>query len=63
MLDRTNMEKDNPQGLSRRALRPSLKRITTLCKYLGDPQLGIDAIHITGTNGKTTTSRLVEKLM
>jgi dihydrofolate synthase/folylpolyglutamate synthase len=63
MLDRPNMEKDNPQGLSRRALRPSLKRITTLCKYLGDPQLGIDAIHITGTNGKTTTSRLVEELM
>lgn len=61
--NRPNMEKDNPAGLSRRALRPSLDRITTLCKYLGDPQLGLDVIHVTGTNGKTSTTRMIDSLM
>ncbi len=61
--NRPNMEKDNPSGLSRRAIRPSLDRITTLCKYLGDPQIGLDAIHVTGTNGKTSTTRIIDSLM
>ncbi|MBP9115216.1 MAG: bifunctional folylpolyglutamate synthase/dihydrofolate synthase [Acidimicrobiia bacterium] len=61
--NRPNMEKDNPSGLSRRASRPTLERMKLLCKYLGDPQLGIDAIHITGTNGKTSTCRITESLM
>ena len=61
--NRPNMEKDNPSGLSRRATRPSLERITTLCKYLGDPQIGLDVIHVTGTNGKTSTTRMIDSLM
>ena len=61
--NRPNMEKDNPSGLSRRATRPSLDRITTLCKYLGDPQSNLDAIHVTGTNGKTSTTRIIDSLM
>lgn len=61
--DRPNMEKDNPLGLSRRAIRPSLDRIRVLCKYLGDPQIGLETIHVTGTNGKTSTTRICESLM
>ncbi|MFL5766602.1 MAG: bifunctional folylpolyglutamate synthase/dihydrofolate synthase [Actinomycetota bacterium] len=38
---------------------PDLERITSLAKLLGDPQLTSPTIHVTGTNGKTTTSRLI----
>lgn len=41
---------------------PDLDRITTLAKVLGDPQLTYPTIHVTGTNGKTTTSRLISAL-
>jgi dihydrofolate synthase/folylpolyglutamate synthase len=41
---------------------PDLDRITTLARVLGDPQLTYPTIHVTGTNGKTTTSRLVSAL-
>ena len=41
---------------------PDLDRITTLARVLGDPQLTYPTIHVTGTNGKTTTSRLVSDL-
>src|SRR3990170_3890381 len=41
---------------------PDLDRITTLARLLGDPQLTYPTIHITGTNGKTTTSRLIATL-
>ena len=61
--NRPNLEKENPDQLSRRATRPSLDRITTLCKYLGDPQATLDAIHVTGTNGKTSTTRIIDSLM
>jgi dihydrofolate synthase/folylpolyglutamate synthase len=38
---------------------PDLERMTALAKLLGDPQLTSPTIHVTGTNGKTTTSRLI----
>ncbi len=41
---------------------PDLSRITMLASLLGDPQLTYPTIHITGTNGKTTTSRIVTAL-
>lgn len=36
---------------------PSLDRMRALAAYLDDPQLTYPSIHITGTNGKTTTAR------
>jgi dihydrofolate synthase/folylpolyglutamate synthase len=42
---------------------PSLEAITRLMGLMGDPQRGIPAIHITGTNGKTSTARMVERLL
>ncbi len=44
-------------------LEPSMDRIAALCFVLGDPQLTYPTIHITGTNGKTTTSRMIDALM
>jgi len=41
---------------------PDLSRITALAELLDNPQLTYPTIHVTGTNGKTTTSRLVTAL-
>jgi dihydrofolate synthase/folylpolyglutamate synthase len=42
---------------------PTLERISTLLRYLGSPQLEYPAIHLTGTNGKTTTTRMITQLL
>ncbi|MBJ7394006.1 MAG: bifunctional folylpolyglutamate synthase/dihydrofolate synthase [Candidatus Nanopelagicales bacterium] len=44
-------------------INPSLDRIKLLLDYLGNPQDGLKAIHIAGTNGKTSTSRMIERLL
>lgn len=41
---------------------PTLERIATLADYLGSPELSYPTIHIAGTNGKTTTTRLIDSL-
>jgi dihydrofolate synthase / folylpolyglutamate synthase len=40
-----------------------LTRIRTLTSYLGDPQGSYPVIHVTGTNGKTSTARMIEALL
>lgn len=42
--------------------RPDLDRIRMLTDLLDDPQLTYPTIHVTGTNGKTTTARLAAGL-
>jgi len=42
---------------------PDLDRITELLHLLGDPQRSYPSIHITGTNGKTTTARMIDALL
>ncbi len=44
-------------------LDPSLDRIAALCDLLGQPQRSYPVVHLTGTNGKTTTSRMVDSLL
>ncbi|MEY9967285.1 dihydrofolate synthase/folylpolyglutamate synthase [Streptacidiphilus sp. MAP12-16] len=44
-------------------LEPSLDRIAALMDILGQPQRAYPAIHITGTNGKTSTARMIEQLL
>ena len=44
-------------------IEPSLSRISHLMNLLGDPQLAYPVIHVTGTNGKTSTSRMIESLL
>lgn len=43
-------------------LEPSLDRIEALMDILGQPQRSFPSIHITGTNGKTSTARMIEQL-
>jgi dihydrofolate synthase/folylpolyglutamate synthase len=42
---------------------PDLDRITDLLDLLGSPQRSYPSIHITGTNGKTTTARMIDTLL
>ncbi len=44
-------------------LEPSLDRITALCQLLGDPQRSYPVVHLTGTNGKTSTARMIDALL
>src|SRR6478609_3456384 len=44
-------------------LEPSLERIKAFTEILGDPQRSYPVIHLTGTNGKTSTSRMVDTLL
>jgi dihydrofolate synthase / folylpolyglutamate synthase len=42
---------------------PTLDRVRQVCELLGDPQKAYRVVHLTGTNGKTSTSRMVERLV
>jgi len=44
-------------------IEPTLERIAALVDILGSPQLTYPTIHIGGTNGKTTTSRMIDSLL
>ncbi|HUR14151.1 MAG TPA: folylpolyglutamate synthase/dihydrofolate synthase family protein [Mycobacteriales bacterium] len=44
-------------------MQPDLERIQLLCDLLGDPQKAYPAIHLTGTNGKTSTARMIDGLL
>lgn len=44
-------------------LEPSLDRIRAFTELLGEPQRAYRSIHLTGTNGKTSTSRMVDVLL
>ena len=44
-------------------IAPSTERIAALVDFLGSPQLTYPTIHIGGTNGKTTTTRMIDSLL
>ena len=44
-------------------IAPTLERIAALTDILGSPQLTYPTIHVGGTNGKTTTSRMIDSLL
>lgn len=44
-------------------LAPSTHRIEALCDLLNNPERAVPAIHITGTNGKSSTARIVTGLL
>ena len=42
---------------------PDRERITALLDLLGNPQRAYPSVHLTGTNGKTSTARMVDALL
>lgn len=44
-------------------LEPSLDRIQAFTEFLGEPQSSYPVVHLTGTNGKTSTARMIENLI
>jgi dihydrofolate synthase/folylpolyglutamate synthase len=44
-------------------LEPSLDRVAAVMDLLGDPQHAFPVIHVTGTNGKTSTTRMIERML
>jgi len=51
------------RGVAGRAAEPTLERIAALTAAMGDPERSFPCIHITGTNGKTSTTRLCTALV
>lgn len=44
-------------------VQPGLDRISGVLDLMGDPHLDVAVVHVAGTNGKTTTVRLVDDLI
>jgi dihydrofolate synthase/folylpolyglutamate synthase len=44
-------------------MKPGLERIKTLLEMMGHPEEGYPIIHVAGTNGKTSTSRIVTAVL
>jgi dihydrofolate synthase / folylpolyglutamate synthase len=42
---------------------PDLERISDLVDLLGSPQRSFPSLHVTGTNGKTSTARMIDALL
>ncbi|MEE2034984.1 Mur ligase family protein, partial [Rhodococcus sp. CC-R104] len=44
-------------------IEPSLTRISALMDILGSPQRNYPSIHVAGTNGKTSVTRMIDALL
>ncbi|WP_298321699.1 Mur ligase family protein [Haloactinopolyspora sp.] len=44
-------------------VEPSLERIRDLVDMLGNPQRAFPVVHVAGTNGKTSTARMIDELL
>ncbi|HDP69441.1 MAG TPA: bifunctional folylpolyglutamate synthase/dihydrofolate synthase [Actinobacteria bacterium] len=50
-------------SLGHNEINPGLKRVKALCEELGNPQSDFSVIQITGTNGKTSTARMISSIL
>ena len=44
-------------------VQPSLERVEAVLDVIGNPERTYRVVHVTGTNGKTSTARMVERLL
>lgn len=44
-------------------INPDISRITNMCRLLGNPETAYPVVHITGTNGKTSTARMIRSIL
>jgi dihydrofolate synthase/folylpolyglutamate synthase len=54
---------DYEQAMPTRLRAPTLARVAELCRLLGDPQHACPVLHLTGTNGKGSTARMLTELL
>src|SRR4051794_23405060 len=57
--DHVNLETD----VSARAASKRLDRVARLTELMGDPQRTYPVVHLTGTNGKGSTARILTSLL
>lgn len=62
-LDLTKVARDLRERVSESRPEPRLAPVRRALELLGDPQDMYRIVHITGTNGKTSTARIVESLL
>lgn len=74
MIENGSMTEDNPdkydyvleqllKRIPENKVRPRLEPTRRAVQLLGDPQSTYRIIHITGTNGKTSTTRFIERIL
>ena len=51
------------QKLGKKALKPKLTNIISLCEALGNPQNNFKSIHVAGTNGKGSSSHFLASIL
>ncbi|SNS65209.1 dihydrofolate synthase / folylpolyglutamate synthase [Geodermatophilus saharensis] len=61
--DLTRVEEELLARWPETRLEPSLARIAALVDLLGDPHRAYPVVQVAGTNGKTTTARMVDELL
>ena len=57
------VEREIAERRPEHAISPTLDRIAMLTSILGDPQRAFQVIHVTGTNGKTSMTRMIDSLL
>jgi dihydrofolate synthase / folylpolyglutamate synthase len=62
-VELARVEAELGQRLPESQIRPGLDRMRKLVDLLGNPQASYPVIHLTGTNGKTTTARMIDSLL
>ncbi len=50
-------------GLSDQGIKPGLERIDTLLERLGNPQEGLRAVHVAGSDGKGSVCAMIESIL
>ncbi len=53
---------DYERSMPTRVGAPTLERIRALCHLLGDPEHSYPVVHVTGTNGKGSTAKILTEL-
>ena len=61
--DLARVEKELLARWPENRLEPSLARIHALVDLLGSPQRAMPVVQVAGTNGKTTTARMIDELL
>ena len=61
--DMARVEKELLARWPESRLEPSLARISALVDLLGSPHRAMPVVQVAGTNGKTTTSRMIDELL